>query len=95
MPDLSNDDNDNGNGVSDTQIRWKAGWNYEITELPDHLHLPVFKLSKRLEKLTGLQVTSPDLRGKESNIPFIHENEFFLDDASGDLMVNCASLFFK
>ena len=95
MPDSSKDGNDNSNGISDTQITWKVGWNYEITELADHLHRPVFKLSKRLEKLTGLQVTSPDLKGKEYKIPFFHENDFFLDDASGDLMVNYATLFRK
>ena len=48
---------------------WMRPWKYKPMELEDHFSLPVFKLSRLLNKVTGLQVTSPDLDGRESEIP--------------------------
>ena len=65
----------------------KIGWNREITQLADHLYLPAFKINKKLEKITGLQITSPDLRMRENEIPFPSEKEISLEEASADLLV--------
>ena len=76
------------NGTWDMKHKLKIRWNYEITELPDHMFMPVLKICRRLEAITGLQVTSSDLIGRESEIPFPVESAHELDDASGDLVVN-------
>ena len=75
------------NGTWDMKHKLKIRWNHEITELPDHMFLPVFKICRRLERITGLQLTSTDLKGRESEIPFPVESVPELDDASGDLVV--------
>ena len=48
----------------------------------------MFRISLLLNKISGLQVTSPDLKGRESEIPFSQENEIDLDEASTALLVN-------
>ena len=73
--------------VNPTTNDEKIGWNYEITELTDHHHLPVYRINRRLEKITGLQITSPSLKSKEIEIPFRQDNEYYIEDASGDLVV--------
>ena len=50
--------------------------------------MPVFRISLLLNKVSGMQVTSPDLKGRESEIPFSQEKEFDLDEASTALLVN-------
>ena len=76
------------NGTWQEKYKLKARWSFEITELPDHMFLPVLNICRRLDAITGLQVTSNDLRGRESEIPFPIEKVHELDDASGDLVVN-------
>ena len=49
---------------------WTGTWNYEQIWLEDHYALPVYKLSRLLDKITKLQITSPELNGRESEIPF-------------------------
>ena len=47
----------------------------------------MFKISRLLNKITGLQVTSPKLNGRVSEIPLAFEAELDLNDAAEDLMV--------
>ena len=61
---------------------------FEVTHFRDHFFVPAFKISLLLSRITGLQVISPDLIGRESEIPFSFENEPELDEASGALVVN-------
>ena len=63
------------------------GWSYEITTLADHFYLPIFKLSRMMESLTSLQITSTDLKGRESEIPFPVNQSTNLDAASNDIVV--------
>ena len=68
---------------------------YEIQRCPqafptyveDHFVLSMFKISRLLNKITGLQVTSPKLNGRVSEIPLAFEAELDLNDAAEDLMV--------
>ena len=61
---------------------------FEVTHLRDHFFVPAFKISLLLSWISGLQVISPDLIGRESEIPFSFENEPEMDEASGALVVN-------
>ena len=71
-------------------------WNYEVAHLQDQFYLPVFKISRRLSKISGHQVISHDLINRESEIPFSYDNEPELDEASGALVVYiCFNSFFK
>ena len=72
-------------------------WNYEVTHLQDQFYLPVFKISRRLSKISGHQVISRDLIKREYEIPFSYDNEPELDEASGALVVNICfkSIFLK
>ena len=54
---------------------WTGTWNYEQIWLEDHYALPVYKLSRLLDKITKLQITSPELNGRESEIPFRFNHE--------------------
>ena len=68
----------NGSVGMNYKLRTNSG--YEITEVPDHLFTPALKISRRLEKITGLQITSADQKGRESEIPFADGREHELDD---------------
>ena len=65
---------------------WTGTWNYEQIWLEDHYALPVYKTSHLLDKITKLQVTSPELSGRESEIPF-KSNHGPISLASDHLMV--------
>ena len=56
--------------------------------LEDHFSLQIFKISRLLDKITGLQVTSPDMNGRELDIPISLEEASLLNAASDDLRVN-------
>ena len=56
-------------------------------KLEDHFSLPVFKISRLLNKITGLQVTSPDLDGRESEIPIDFDLVGAINEASNPLTV--------
>ena len=56
--------------------------------LEDHYSLQIFKISRLLDKITGLQVTSPDMNGRELDIPISLEEASLLNAASDDLRVN-------
>lgn len=73
---------------TESQMLNSARSDFEVTHLPDHFSVPAFKISLLLSRITGLQVISPDLIGRESEIPFSYENEPELDEASGALVVN-------
>ena len=55
--------------------------------LEDHYSLEVFKVSHLLDKITGLQVTSPDMKGREADIPISLKEASTLNPASEDLRV--------
>ena len=71
---------------------WSGTWNYEQIWLEDHFALPIYKTSRMLNKITHLQVTSPDLDGRESEIPIPFKFVKDLKQASDNLMV--ISVFF-
>ena len=82
-PSYEEDRNDEENGVY-----WTGTWNYEQLWLEDHFALPIYKISRLLDRITGLQVTSPDLNGRESEIPLSFDLASKLEEASDFLMVN-------
>ena len=71
----------------DDEDGWKGPWKYKDMEVEDHFSLPVFKISRLLNKITGLQVTSPDLDGRESEIPIDFNHVKALNAASDHLRV--------
>ena len=75
------------NTATTRQIKKKMGWNYEITRVADHRYRPLFKIHRRLEEIVGLQITNPDLKGKENEIPFPPEKDVSQADFSIDLLV--------
>ena len=72
---------------TDSTIYWTGTWNYEQIWLEDHYALPVYKTSRLLDKITKLQVTSPELNGREAEIPISPDSELHLNLASDYLMV--------
>ena len=56
-------------------------------QLQDHYSLHVFKISRLLDKITGLQVTSPDMKGKEAMIPISLNEASTLKATTDDLRV--------
>ena len=73
--------------MMNVQDGWKGPWKYKDMPLEDHFSLPIFKISRLLNKITGLQVTSPDLDRRESDIPISFDLVDTLNAASDDLMV--------
>jgi hypothetical protein len=73
---------------------WSGTWNYEQIWLEDHFALPIFKTSRLLNKITRLQVTSPDMDGRESEIPIPFKRVPDLHPASDHLMVISVSSMF-
>ena len=61
--------------------------------LEDHFSLPIFKISRLLHKITGLQVTSPDMDGRESEIPISFKLATYLKAASEHLNVAAVLMF--
>ena len=55
--------------------------------LEDHLSVEIFRISRLLNKITGLQVTSPDMEGRESEIPISIKLATYLKATSDDLRV--------
>ena len=54
------------------------GRNYELSWHSDNMYQPVYDISRQLDLITGMHVTSPDVRERESNIPFFDTNlKFF------------------
>ena len=72
---------------------WKGPWKYKDMPLEDHFSLPIFKISRLLNKITGLQVTSPDMNGRESEIPISYKLATHLKAASDDLRVTVVFIF--
>ena len=70
-----------------TNVYWTGTWNYEQLWLEDYNSVSVYKLSRLLNKITNLQVTSPDLDGRESEIPIPFELVSDIHSTSDDLMV--------
>ena len=66
---------------------WIGTWNYEQRWPEDHFALPVYEMSRMLNRVTRLQVTSPDLDGRESEIPIFFDQASTLDLAKENLMV--------
>ena len=66
---------------------WTGTWNYEQIWLEDHYALPIYKTSRLLDKITKLQVTSPELNGRESKIPISPDLASELSFTSDYLMV--------
>ena len=66
---------------------WKGPWKYKDMQLEDHYSLEIFKVSHLLDKITGLQVTSPDMKGREADIPISLKEASTLNPASEDLRV--------
>ena len=66
---------------------WKGPWKYKDMQLEDHYSLEIFKVSHLLDKITGLQVTSPDMKGREADIPISLKEASTLKPASEDLRV--------
>ena len=66
---------------------WKGPWKYKDIPLEDHLSVPIFRISRLLNKITGLQVTSPDMEGRESAIPISFKLATYLNAASDHLRV--------
>ena len=62
-------------------------WNYEQLWFEDHNALPIYKTSRLLDKITKLQVTSPELHGRESEIPVSPDFVSNLSLTSDHLMV--------
>ena len=63
-------------------------WKYKDMILEDHFSRDVFRVSRLLDKLSGFQVTSPDMRGRELHIPISLKEASTLHPASEDLRVN-------
>ena len=61
--------------------------NYELSWLDDNIHLPVFKISRLLDVITGMDVTVPALREKESLIPFDLDPEYILKFVSMKVVI--------
>ena len=61
--------------------------------LEDYFSLPIFKISRLLNKITGLQITSPDMIGRESEIPIPYKLATELNAASDDLRVIVVIMF--
>lgn len=60
---------------------FEDGRNYELSWHSDNMYQPVYKISRKLDVITGMDVTSPDVREKESRIPFFDPNlRFFSFD---------------
>ena len=55
--------------------------------LEDHLSVEIFRISRLLNKITGLQVTSPDMEGRESEIPISFKLASYIKPASDHLRV--------
>ena len=55
--------------------------------IEDHFALPVFKMSRLLNKITGLQVTSKDMDGRDAEIPIPVHLERYLNAAAENLRV--------
>ena len=68
-------------------------WKYKEMLLEDHFSLPIFKISRLLNKITGLQVTSPDMDGRESEIPISFKLATYLKAASEHLNVTVVLTF--
>ena len=66
---------------------WTGTWNYEQIWLEDHYALPVYKTSRLLDKITRLQITSPELNGRELEIPVSFDRASEINLASDYLMV--------
>ena len=66
---------------------WKGPWKYKDMQLEDHFSLDVFKISRLLDKITRLQVTSPDMKGREKDIPISLNEASTLKFTSDNLMV--------
>ena len=87
MSGLSDNHTAELNAACTKQTKKKMGWNYEITRIADHRYRPLFKIHRRLELVVGLQVTNPNLKGKESEIPFPPEKDISQADFSPELLV--------
>ena len=72
---------------------WKGPWKYKDMPLEDYFSLPIFKISRLLNKITGLQITSPDMVGRESEIPIPYKLATDLNAASDDLRVIVVIMF--
>ena len=72
---------------TDSTVYWTGTWNYEQIWLEDHYALPIYKTSRLLDKITKLQVTSPELNGRELKIPMSPDLASELSLASDYLMV--------
>ena len=73
--------------IDDEGEFYKGPWKYKEMKLEDHFSLTVFKISRLLNKITGLQVTSPDLDGRESEIPIDFDLVDAINEASNPLTV--------
>ena len=87
MPRLSDNHTADFNTDYTRQINKKMGLNYEITRIADHRYRPLFKIHRRLEQIVGLQITNPNLKGKEHEIPFPPEKDISQADFSPELLV--------
>ena len=87
MSGLSDNHTAEFNATCTKQTKKKMGWNYEITRIADHRYRPLFKIHRRLEEVVGLQVTNPNLKGKENEIPFPPEKDISQADFSPELLV--------
>ena len=72
---------------SEAKFYYPGIWNYERLWVEDHYALTIYKLSRLLNMVTQLQVTSPDLDGKESEIPIPFDRVADLQSTSDHLMV--------
>ena len=87
---FKDDSNDNEDITGDG---WKGPWKYRDMPLEDHFSLQIFQTSRLLDKITGLQVTSPDMKGKELDIPISLNDASLLNAASDDLRVSIFYIF--
>ena len=59
----------------DEDLSGLGSWNYELSWLEDNMYLPVYKMSRQLDKITNMVVSNPYMKEKQSEIPFPLELE--------------------
>ena len=59
----------------DEDLSGLGSWNYELSWLEDNMYLPVYKMSRQLDKITNMMVSNPYMKEKQSEIPFPLELE--------------------
>ena len=75
------ENNDTIEESMEEDLSGSGSWNYELSWLEDNMYLPVYKISRQLDKITNMVVANPHFKEKESEIPFsleLSENLRFL-----------------